>query len=74
MTEPPVLEKRQVFDKRFVFEPNVIISGDASGRVTGSYTIQGADGQSRRVEYVADENGFRYSYIFNIQSKGLKLE
>lgn len=40
-------------------------TGDANGRVTGSYTILGADGQQRRVEYVADENGFRANVITN---------
>lgn len=34
-------------------------SGDAHGNMKGSYTIQGADGLSRRVEYVADGAGFR---------------
>lgn len=34
-------------------------SGDGSGRVTGFYTIQDADGRERRVDYVADENGYR---------------
>lgn len=33
--------------------------GDGAGRVTGSYTIQLADGRSRVVEYVADEGGYR---------------
>jgi hypothetical protein len=40
-------------------------TGDANGRIVGSYTIQGADGQQRRVEYVADENGFRANVITN---------
>jgi hypothetical protein len=40
-------------------------TSDANRRVVGSYTIQGADGQSRRVEYVADENGFRANVITN---------
>jgi len=40
-------------------------SGDESGRVTGFYTLQGEDGQERRVEYVADENGFRAKVITN---------
>ena len=34
-------------------------SGDAQGRVTGFYTILGEDGRERRVDYVADENGYR---------------
>ncbi|XP_002410880.2 cuticle protein 10.9 [Ixodes scapularis] len=34
-------------------------SGDASGRVTGYYTITTSEGSRRRVSYVADENGFR---------------
>lgn len=33
--------------------------GDAAGRVTGSYSIQLADGRNRVVEYVADEAGYR---------------
>lgn len=33
--------------------------GDGSGRVTGSYTINDADGRSRVVNYVADAGGFR---------------
>lgn len=33
--------------------------GDGNGRVSGFYTILGADGRERRVEYVADENGYR---------------
>ncbi|XP_018497421.1 uncharacterized protein LOC108865162 [Galendromus occidentalis] len=33
--------------------------GDGNGRVTGSYTIQLADGRSRIVEYIADEGGYR---------------
>jgi len=40
-------------------------SGDGSGRVTGSYTVQDEDGRSRLVEYVADENGFRASITTN---------
>lgn len=31
---------------------------DASGKVTGYYTINDADGRQRRVEYFADESGF----------------
>ena len=34
-------------------------TGDAEGRITGWYIIKGLDGQDRRVDYVADENGFR---------------
>lgn len=34
-------------------------SGDGSGRVSGFYTIQEEDGRERRVDYVADENGYR---------------
>ncbi|KAG8201762.1 hypothetical protein JTE90_012821 [Oedothorax gibbosus] len=34
-------------------------SGDANGRVQGSYTINNDEGHYRIVEYVADENGFR---------------
>ena len=33
--------------------------GDGNGRVSGFYTILGADGRERRVEYVADELGYR---------------
>lgn len=33
--------------------------GDGQGRVSGFYTIIGADGRERRVEYVADELGYR---------------
>ena len=33
--------------------------GDGTGRVQGFYTILGADGRERRVEYVADELGYR---------------
>lgn len=33
--------------------------GDGNGRVQGFYTILGADGRERRVEYVADELGYR---------------
>ncbi|XP_054719280.1 adult-specific rigid cuticular protein 15.7-like [Uloborus diversus] len=40
-------------------------SGDGSGRVTGSYSVQDEDGRSRIVEYVADEYGFRASINTN---------
>lgn len=40
-------------------------SGDGSGRVTGFYTIMGEDGRERRVDYVADENGYRASVKTN---------
>lgn len=33
--------------------------GDGTGRVQGFYTILGADGRERRVEYIADELGYR---------------
>lgn len=34
-------------------------SGDGAGRVEGSYTVNDLEGNSRVVEYVADEGGFR---------------
>ncbi|XP_055937932.1 cuticle protein 10.9-like [Argiope bruennichi] len=34
-------------------------SGDGSGRVSGSYSLNNLEGHSRTVEYVADEAGFR---------------
>lgn len=34
-------------------------SGDGSGRVTGSYTVNNLEGHSRTVEYIADAEGFR---------------
>lgn len=34
-------------------------SGDTKGTVRGQYTLQGADGSNRIVDYVADRNGFR---------------
>lgn len=40
-------------------------SGDASGRVTGSYGFTGADGRRRVVNYVADAAGFRASVSTN---------
>ncbi|OQR73607.1 cuticle protein 10.9-like [Tropilaelaps mercedesae] len=39
--------------------------GDASGRITGEYTIRLADGRSRTVRYTADENGYRAEVITN---------
>lgn len=38
---------------------------DPSGRVTGSYMLVGDDGRERRVEYVADEAGFRAKVATN---------
>lgn len=47
-------------------------SGDGSGRVTGFYTIQEEDGRERRVDYVADENGYRASVSTNeIGTRGI---
>jgi len=40
-------------------------SGDESGTVRGFYTVTDPDGRSRRVEYVADANGFRATVITN---------
>lgn len=40
-------------------------SGDTKGTVRGQYTIQGADGSSRVVDYIADHNGFRASVNTN---------
>ncbi|GFY47836.1 cuticle protein 10.9 [Trichonephila inaurata madagascariensis] len=34
-------------------------SSDASGKVTGSYTVRNEDGSVRVVEYIADQGGFR---------------
>lgn len=34
-------------------------TGDGTGRITGVYTINGPDGRERRVEYVADAQGYR---------------
>lgn len=45
-------------------------SQDASGKVTGSYSITGADGTTRIVEYYADETGFHA----NIKSNEPGLE
>ncbi|CAN7989146.1 unnamed protein product, partial [Ixodes hexagonus] len=42
-------------------------SGDGSGRVTGKYTLSTADGRTRTVTYVADENGFRAEVVTNEQ-------
>lgn len=36
-----------------------IESGDTKGVVRGQYTLSGADGMNRVVDYVADHNGFR---------------
>lgn len=45
--------------------------GDANGRVQGFYTILGADGRERRVEYVADELGYRATIQTNeVGTKG----
>lgn len=38
---------------------------DANGRVVGFYTLMGDDGRERRVEYEADENGFRAKIVTN---------
>lgn len=40
-------------------------SSDESGTVRGFYTVTDPDGRSRRVEYVADANGFRATVITN---------
>ncbi|OQR72312.1 cuticle protein 10.9-like [Tropilaelaps mercedesae] len=40
-------------------------SGDAEGRMQGSYTITLADGRQRTVNYVADENGYRAEITTN---------
>lgn len=40
-------------------------SGDESGRVTGSYSLTLADGRTRTVTYVADENGYRAEVTTN---------
>lgn len=48
-------------------------SGDVNGVVRGQYTLQGADGSSRIVDYVADANGFRAQVNTNeagTESKG----
>ncbi|XP_077487033.1 cuticle protein 10.9-like [Amblyomma americanum] len=42
-------------------------SGDGSGRVTGRYTINLADGRTRTVTYTADENGYRAEVVTNEQ-------
>ncbi|GIX92163.1 uncharacterized protein CEXT_524031 [Caerostris extrusa] len=34
-------------------------SGDASGKVVGSYSLSGNDGRKRTVDYLADQGGFR---------------
>lgn len=38
---------------------------DPQGRVTGFYTLTDADGRERRVEYTADESGFRAKVATN---------
>ncbi|XP_077485947.1 cuticle protein 16.8-like [Amblyomma americanum] len=40
-------------------------TADVTGRVTGFYTLRTADGRSRRVNYVADERGFRAEVLTN---------
>ncbi|XP_040355279.1 cuticle protein 16.8-like [Ixodes scapularis] len=40
-------------------------SSDVTGRVVGFYTLRTADGHSRRVNYVADERGFRAEVVTN---------
>lgn len=40
---------------------------DSRNRVTGQYSIMGADGRMRTVKYVADENGFRAEIVTNEQ-------
>lgn len=40
-------------------------SQDASGTITGFYTIRDADGNARRVDYVADANGYRATITTN---------
>ncbi|XP_022696634.1 adult-specific rigid cuticular protein 15.7-like [Varroa jacobsoni] len=40
-------------------------SGDGSGRIEGSYTMTLADGRTRTVTYVADENGYRAEVTTN---------
>ena len=40
-------------------------SGDGQGRVQGSYSINLADGRTRTVNYVADENGYRAEVTTN---------
>lgn len=40
-------------------------SGDGSGRVTGEYSIQTADGRQRTVRYTADELGYRAEIVTN---------
>lgn len=42
-------------------------SGDGNGRVTGKYTLSLADGRTRTVTYVADENGYRAQVVTNEQ-------
>lgn len=40
-------------------------TGDATGRKQGSYTLTDIDGRARRVQYVADKQGFRASVDTN---------
>lgn len=40
-------------------------TSDVTGRVVGFYTLRTADGRSRRVNYVADERGFRAEVVTN---------
>lgn len=40
-------------------------SGDGRGHVQGFYMLMGDDGRERRVDYVADENGYRASVSTN---------
>lgn len=40
-------------------------SGDSRGVVRGQYTLQGADGSRRIVDYIADQDGFRASVNTN---------
>lgn len=40
-------------------------SQDASGTITGFYTLRDADGNARRVDYIADANGYRATITTN---------
>ena len=44
-------------------------SGDGSGKITGKYTLQLADGRMRVVTYWADESGFHADVMTNEQGK-----